>query len=197
MADGIEVMPAEALTRIEGMRKAVLDHPNAGGFFRGKGRSEVVGIWRDRATGVLCKIRLDREIDRAAWIHADVKTCADASVKIFPRHAARMGYVHRSAWYRRGLEALGRPATASVLIAVERTKPHGVQPFLLNERDLGVIGGTIDAQLHQFAECLQRDVWPGYPDGLRELSLPPWELPEQEFPSTDNAWTASADNDDL
>ena len=47
-------------------------------YFRGRGCSELVGVWRDPETGVLCKIRLDRKIDRAEWIHTDIKTTANA-----------------------------------------------------------------------------------------------------------------------
>lgn len=173
----IHVMAAEALERIEGMRKAVLAHPDAAQFFRGKGRSEVTGVWRDEASGVLCKIRLDRDIDRA-FIHADVKTCPDASDEAFTKHAGRMGYVTKAAWYRRGMAALGREATASVLIAVEQKPPHGCQTFLLDEGDLAALAADFDRTLASYAECLERDEWPSYPGGLRALKLKPWDLPD-------------------
>lgn len=191
MPEGTRIVKVDEIDSIRGMRDAVLKHETARKFFVGKGRSEVVGVWRDKATGVLCKIRLDRQLERAAFIHADVKTCQDASTAAFPRQAARMGYVHRSAWYRRGMEALGTPATASVLVAVERDRPHGVNVFALEEKDLGIIGGTIDAKIREYAECLERDEWPAYPAGIRHLSLPAWALPEQEF-SNQNEWAAAA-----
>src|SRR5690606_35349649 len=128
MPAGIEVISEDALDQVLGMKAAVLAHPDARKFSGGRGRSEVTGVRRDEATGVLCKIRLDREIGRAA-IHADVKTCTDASVDGFSRQIVRMGYARKSAFYRRGMAALGRPAIGSVLIAVEKAPPFGCQTF--------------------------------------------------------------------
>lgn len=177
MPAGVHVMPAEALDRIEGMKRAVLAHPEARQFFRGRGRSEVTGVWRDEETGVLCKIRLDRDIDRA-FIHADVKSTGDASEEVFRRQIGRMGYLWKSAWYRRGMAALGREATASVLIAVESQPPHGVAAYLLDEDDLTIVGREIDRYISAFRTCLDADFWPGYDTGLRPMKLKPWDLPD-------------------
>lgn len=187
MAEGVEVVSEDALARVQGMRDAVLSHPEARQFFRGRGASEVTGIWRDEETGVLCKIRLDRQIDRAA-IHADVKTCKDASTEGFTRQAGRMGYGRKAAFYRRGMEALRTPAIASVLIAVESQPPHGCQAFLLDEDQLNRLGRDIDSDLSRYAECLRTGEWPGYATGLRALELKPWDMPGDDNNDTDDEW---------
>lgn len=163
---------ADAIT---GMRDAVMEHPDASLFFRGRGASEVTGIWRDEDTGVLCKLRLDRDIERAA-IHADVKSCVSAQEHAFRRHAIQMGYPLKAAWYRRGMAALDRDAMGSTLIAVEKTAPHGVQLFLVEEKQIETLNRLIDRNLARFAECLRTDVWPGYQRGMRTLEMLPWEL---------------------
>jgi len=191
MDAGIEVMSAEALTRIEGMRASVMAHPDASQFFRGKGCSELVGVWIDRATGVLCKIRLDRKIDRAEHIHADIKTTNDASLKAFTRRVGQLGYHRKAAWYRRGMAELDRPANASVLIAVENPRPHGCVTYLLDETDIKVAGQEIDGCLATYRECLDTGKWSGYTTGLRHLKVAPWDLPEQQ--KARNEWDEAED----
>lgn len=186
-----EVMPAETLDRIEGMRRAILAHPEASQFFRGRGQSELTGVWIDEATGVPCKIRLDRDIGRAN-IHADVKTTTSAEAQAFTRQCGRMGYVRKAAWYRRGMTALGKPAIASVLIAAEFQPPHGVQAFCLDESDIEGFQPEISRVLTQYAECLETDNWPGYATGLRNLKLMPWDEPR----STSGDFDFEDDNDE-
>lgn len=179
MDPGIQVISEDALQRIEGMKRAVLSHPDACRFFVGKGRSEVTGIARDPETGVLLKIRLDRDLGRAS-IHADVKTCTDASEAGFARQVGRMLYALRSQFYRRVMKLLDRPAIGSVLIAVEKQPPHGCAAYLLDEGDLAGFDPVIDRALAQYAECLRTNTWPGYPAGLRQLKLLPWDEAKPE-----------------
>jgi hypothetical protein len=101
MADGIEVITEDALERIGGMRDSILAHPEASRFFAGQGQSELVGVWLDEQSGVLCKIRLDRDIGRAA-IHCDIKTTGtSAETDAFARQVGRLGYARKCAFYRR------------------------------------------------------------------------------------------------
>jgi hypothetical protein len=185
MPAGVEVISGDALDRIRGMQRAIHAHPDAGRFFEGRGRSEVTGVWRDEATGVLCKIRLDRDIGRAA-IHSDVKTTRDASAKAFERAVINFGYCRRAAFYRRGMEALGRPAIGSVLIAVEKEPPFGVQTFLLDDGDIAAMQPEIDRALRDYAECTESGEWPAYPSGLRHLKLPGYALPETTYEESDD-----------
>lgn len=174
---GIIAMPSQTMDSIEGMKNAVLSHPDASGFFRGKGASELTGIARDPGTGVLLKIRLDRSLDRAEWIHTDLKMCPDASQEAFTKHAGRMGYVRKAAFYRHVLALLDREVRASSLVAVEDQRPHGCQVFLLDEGDIAGFRRDIEANVRRYAECLKTGVWPAYESGLRELKLKPWNEP--------------------
>lgn len=204
MAEGIEVMPEETLTRIDGMERAVLAHPEASRFFVRKGRSELTGIARCPETGVLLKVRLDRTIDHAEWIHTDLKVTGDASKKAFPKHAARMGYVSRAAFYRRVFGLLDWKVTASVLIAVEREPKidrgsgpeHGCMTHLLDEGEIEIWSRAHSRHLRIHAECLQTGHWPGYDTGLSPMKSPPWELPEQPKGSVfGNEWEEAAEEE--
>jgi hypothetical protein len=177
MAAGLCVMAAEALDRIEGMKRAVLAHPQAAQYFRGKGQSEVTGVWRDEASGVLCKIRLDRMVERAS-VHMDLKRVADASKDAFRRQVGRMVYARLSQFYRRGMAALGKPAIGSSLIAVEANRPHGCQAFLLNEEQLAAFDPEINRLLGFYRECLETGDFPGYDTMYQPLDLLPWDAPQ-------------------
>ena len=112
-------------------------------YFKGVGASEVTGIWVDEPSGVRCKIRLDRELERVSH-HVDLKYTASADVRAFKRQTWSMGWMHRSAFYRRGMKALGREATASIIIASESEPAHDCNLFILDEAQIGVIGQGID-----------------------------------------------------
>ena len=144
-------------------------------YFKGVGASEVTGIWVDEASGVRCKIRLDREIERATH-HVDLKFTASADVRAFKRQTWSMGWMHRSAFYRRGMKVLGHEATASVIIASESEPAHDCNLFILDEAQIAVIGQGIDQHLAEFAACQQSGDWPGYDQEPVHLTLEDWQL---------------------
>lgn len=180
------ILPQHEMGKIPGMVAAIQRHPTARRYFEGRGVSELVGIARD-PSGALLKIRLDRSIDRAEWIHADVKMCADASPDAFSRHAGRMNYVRKMAFYRYVFELLGREVRASALVAVEDQPPHGVKPYLLDENQIAGFKTQIARNVRRYAECVKRNDWSEtYGDGNGELILKPWDAPE--LPDIDMGW---------
>ena len=193
----VEVIGEEDQARVEGAAQAVLSHPKAGQFFRGTGWSEVSGFWRDPDTGVACRIRLDRDIERAP-VHCDVKLTDDARPHAFHRIAARLGYHIKAAWYRRGMEALGRPALASTLIAVEKgvtyprgtwepgmaTGPHGVMVYTLDEDQLKVLSLQVEDDLALYRHCVKANEWPAYPEDVRTLYMKDFAM-QRDFDSAD------------
>ena len=144
-------------------------------YSKGVGASEVTGIWVDEPSGVRCKIRLDRELERVSH-HVDLKYTASADVRAFKRQTWSMGWMHRSAFYRRGMKALGREATASIIIASESEPAHDCNLFILDEAQIGVIGQGIDQYLTEFAACQQSGDWPGYDEAPVHLTLEDWQL---------------------
>lgn len=181
MEPGIHVLTEDAFARLVLAKASVLTHAEAKKFFHGQGFSEVTGIYTDPATGVRMKIRLDRDIKRVA-LHTDLKYTADITDAGFKRQAVRMGWVQRSAFYRRVMAALDRPAVGSVIVAVESGAPHDCRTFLLDEGDIAAFDKKIDGLLATYAECSATGVWPGYPQVLTPLWLNSWDLPQQVRP---------------
>ena len=135
MDPGVHVLTEDAMADLQGMTAAIQAHPRARTFFQGRGDYELTGIWRDEETGVLCKMRIDRDVERSLLI-ADLKSARDASPHGFRRDAAKMGYHRKAAFYRRGCAALGRERNSSALIVPENTPPYPVAVYLLDEGDL-------------------------------------------------------------
>lgn len=170
---GATILTPQQWDDLTGMRDAVMAHPRARSFFEGEGDNELTGVWLDPITGVACKMRLDRDVPRAAVI-VDLKSTRDASPHAFARQCANLGYHRKSAFYRRGCAALDRPRNGSALIAVESSPPYAVAVYLLDEGDLDRADTEIARHLNVYADCLDRDEWPGYGSEMTSLPMPGW-----------------------
>ena len=179
MDPDIHVLEEGAMTDLLGMTVAIQAHPRARTFFEGRGDYELTGVWRDEETGVLCKMRMDRDVERGLMI-ADLKSSRDASPGGFRLIASRMGYHRKAAFYRRGCEALGRERNSSVLIVPENTPPYPVAVYLLDEDDLAATNREITRHLNRYAMCLADDHWPGYGDEMMTLKMPPWAVGQDQ-----------------
>ena len=161
------------------MRDAVLRHPRASSLFEGLGELEVTGVFEDPETGVLCKIRPDRLVERA-HLSVNLKSTRDASPWAFGSDAARRGYHRREAFYRRGLAALETECTASALVTVESAPPYSVACYLIDEGHLRIANDEVTRLLEHFKFCEAKDYWPGYGDEFLPLRLPRWATRTEE-----------------
>ena len=175
----IAVLPEPDYASVLGMRDAILRHPRARSLFEGRGELEVTGIFEDPETGVLCKVRPDRLVERAN-LSVNLKSTRDASPWVFGSDAARRGYHRREAFYRRGLAALGRECTASALVTVESVPPYSVACYLIDEDHLRVADTEVTRLLEHFKYCEAADYWPGYGDEFLTLRLPGWATRTEE-----------------
>lgn len=167
-----------------GMRDAVLAHPRARTLFEGRGGPEITGVWEDQETGVLCKVRPDRLVERAG-MHVAVKSTRDAAPWAFPRDAENRGYFRSLALYRRGLRALGWPYQATAVLAVESTAPFDLVCYLPDEAELDGADREVTRLLRQYRTCLETDTWPGYQaaeDGFMTLRRPAWAKETNDDP---------------
>jgi hypothetical protein len=161
------------------MRDALLAHPTAGEFFRGRGRNEVTVVWADEP-GIPCKARIDRIGTVGEYpVIGDLKTARCAGRRVFERAIYQYGYHIQAAHYTRGLEALapvpaGNPFRRFVFFVVESAPPHVVACYELDEA--AQAQAEIDRQkfLRTWRRCHESGVWPGYGAGIELASLPPW-----------------------
>lgn len=171
-AAGKEIVSAEDAALVESIAAAVRGHRGASALLKGAA-TEVSLYWRDGATGVLCKGRMDAIAQHDVIV--DLKTCQDASPAAFTRSIANFGYHIQAAHYLDGYEAAtGVRPRAYIWIAVESSAPHGVAVYAADAAMLEIGAEKRAMALEIIAECTESGHWPGYPAEIQTISLPGW-----------------------
>lgn len=153
-----------------GMARAIRAHSRASKLLVG-GRAEVTARWRDEDTHVECKARADYyRPDLCTLI--DVKTTVDARESSFKWDVLKYGYHRQDAFYRAGFTAAGAPVEHFAFVAVEKIAPYPVVVHYLDADFVADGHADIRDAIEQLADALEEDVWPAYPEEIRELSNP-------------------------
>jgi hypothetical protein len=142
------------------------------------GKPEQTMVWQDSATGVWCRARID-------WLHDDLSAIDDlktttrsAHPESFARNLYSYGCDVQAAFYLRGMWALnkfGNSVPKWRWIVVETSPPYGLSVVEPGPAVLELADAKVDAALKLWAECLERDNWPGYPTRVATAELPAWE----------------------
>jgi hypothetical protein len=148
------------------------------------GKPEQTMVWQDAQTGVWCRARID-------WLHDDLSAIDDlktttrsAHPEAFAKNLYSYGCDVQAAFYLRGINALyGDRSTGAMVagmmswrwIVVETSPPYGLSVVEPSPAVLELADAKVDAALKLWAECLERDVWPGYPTKVATAELPAWE----------------------
>ncbi len=178
---GQTVLKAEEYDDIVGMAGAAWESETAANLLRGDGANEVVIVWRDQETGLLCKARMDRIGSPYGWTFVvDVKSSRDASPASFRKDVANFGYARQLAMYLDGAATLAPAERRNAIIAVEKARPFGVAIYELTDAAIEEGRKQYRRNLRQYATCKAKGSWPGYPDSLIPLSLPPWAYESEE-----------------
>jgi hypothetical protein len=162
------------------MVAAVKAHPVAGKLLTG-GDPERTLIWRDQATGVLCRAKADYL--RPDGI-VDLKTAESAAPDDLSKAAHNHGYAIQAPFYLRGYRAhygdFHTDAPFFVHIAVEKAPPYLVHVNQLTERAIAWGDRQVSQALEIFRDCTASGVWPGYPtDEITDIDLPAWVKTEE------------------
>lgn len=131
--------------------------------------------WEDSATGVKCKGRIDC-YNEELGIVIDLKTTQDASRFGFPKKLYGYGYHRQAAWYLEGLRAHGEHPRHFVFIAVETAPPYSLGLYRLTDDVLSLSKAENEALIRKYAECVRTDSWPGYTEGIEDISIPEYGL---------------------
>jgi PDDEXK-like domain of unknown function (DUF3799) len=138
------------------------------------GDSEVSIFWDD--DGVLCRMRPDRiNANRSLIVDAKFTATSAEPGTWGSTQMVRMGYYVDAAFYRRGaLEAFGT-APSYVFLVVEVEPPHLCSLVGVDAHGLELGGAKIETALREWRACLERNVWPAYPNRVCYPEIPPWE----------------------
>nr|MBP8282363.1 PD-(D/E)XK nuclease-like domain-containing protein [Chromatiaceae bacterium] len=184
-SEGRTVMTASEAGLAEGMAASVRDHPLAPVLIDG-GTPELSAIWTDAATGAPCKGRFDlARLSDGAII--DLKTTIDASPSAFARAVVSYSYATQAAAYLAGAATLGADVSDFIIIAVEKTPPFAVGIYRLPDAALELGRRRWREACVLYASCIESGQWPGYGDGIRELTLPHWAISELYTDETDTS----------
>lgn len=168
------------------------EHREAQAAFTG-GRPEATLIFKEG--GVWCRARLDWLPDDRRFFD-DFKTCDCADPDAFQRIIISLGYDVQAAFYRRGIRALGLSENPNFRFVVQEKDPPymlsviGLTPGLLDLADR-----KVDKALRLWAECLETNKWPGYPNRTMYVDCPSWheaQYLDREVRDAEAAGTRSA-----
>lgn len=173
------IVTAEEQTQVQGMVKAIADHPFASKLLQG-GVSELSLFWKDEKTNLPCKARLDYL--RYTSTVVEYKTTKKASARAFRNDAWKYGYAIQASNYQEAVrEVFGQVPDRIVFVAQEPEPPYAVQVYLASKRFLDLGERARRRGLDLFALCQETSNWPAYPNEILELDAPPWAEEELEY----------------
>lgn len=180
-ARGLLVLKPDEAESVLGMADAVRAHPEAATLLSAEGRPEVPIFWTDTVTGVDCRGMIDYLPD-GGTVLVDLKTTSDASPAALPKHFAKYGYPEQAAWYLQGAAHLGLAKFDAefVWIFVEKSAPFNVAVCRLNPADLHYAYARADLAREIYRDCSEANEWPGYPQSIQTITLPPWTRRDHE-----------------
>ena len=177
--DGLTIVRREDVELAHGMAAAVRSNALAKRYLE-RGAAEQVLVWRDEATGIVCKGRLDWISHSVPDAMAEIKTSRDVAPFFFEKNFALRSFDVQCALYADGYQTLTGRALYPKCIAVENTPPFDVIVYdLLETLEIG--RALYREMLERLAECRKADTWPGQaPTAERILRLPPWRDPSEQ-----------------
>lgn len=171
-SEGRTLLTATEAELVEGMAGGILSHPLVPALIE-EGEAELSAIWTDPASGAPCKGRFD--LARLAdGCLLDVKTSLSAAPGDFARSVLGYSYHVQGAAYESGSKALGAEIRDFLFVVVEKTPPYLSAVYRLPDSFLELGRRQWANACRIYAECRERDDWPGYPPAITELDLPSW-----------------------
>ena len=176
-AAGKTILTAEQEELCRDLAMSVWAHPSAK-MLLDKIEPEQSLLWTDPETQIQMKGRPDGIISKAGII-IDLKTCISAAPAAFKMASYKFGYHFQAALYWDGLKACGIAPKHFYIIAVEKTPPHSVAVYEVENDALSLGRSQYQQALMTLKDCLAVNRWPGYDKGILTLPLPSWAGTEE------------------
>jgi hypothetical protein len=159
------------------MRDAVWNHAIASKLLA-ETLPEQTLIWRDEATGVLCRAKADALHPEGI---VDLKSAESAAPHKLTKAVYDHGYAIQAPFYLRGFrDCFPGRVPFFAFIAVEKEPPHLVHVIQLTERAMAWGDRKVSEALQIYRDCTAAGVWPGYPtDEITDIDLPGWVRTEE------------------
>jgi hypothetical protein len=171
-AQTVPILDEDKAKALEATAKAIRQHPTAAGILHG-GKKELSVFKQDEETGLLMKGRIDclSEDEQGFQTAIDIKTCADASPGAFAKDIAAWQYHAQAAYYSNLVTA-----DFFLFIAVEKTPPHAIGIYSLDQAAMERGRSLYRAWLNKLVVCIEEDSWPAYSPEIETLTLPTWAM---------------------
>lgn len=172
---GLEIIDAAQMQTAQRQAAAVRALPDIAALLA-EGRAEVSAVWRDDATGALCRCRPDWVAPAGdGVVIIDGKTTQDASPDGFGRSIWTYAYHLQAAWYIDGWQrATGQRVHGFVFAAVESAYPHAAAAYMLGDDVIAAARAECARLTALYAECMRSGHWPGYNQDINLINLPAW-----------------------
>jgi hypothetical protein len=166
------------------MAGRVFAHPLAAKILQ-TGTPELSGYWHDDATGVRLRFRTDWVTEplpgSGRIICVDYKSAASADPRHFAKQCADFGYHQQQAWYEDGLREVEIAENIGFLFIVQQKTP----PFLVSINQIPAEHVERGRRLNRmaidrYAECCDRNDWPGYAPMIHSADFPIWAVRAEE-----------------
>lgn len=169
---------ADVKAMVDAMAAQLRAHPIASALLGDGGMAETSIFWRDEASDIMRRCRLDwRPAPRSGrTIGVDYKAMRSADPEKFAKAAIDFGYIQQHPWYVDGMVAAGLADQDATFVYVVQEK---TPPYLVSVIELDVTAVRIGRLLNRrainvYAECDRTGVWPGYTTDVAHVSLPHW-----------------------
>lgn len=180
-SDGKIVLTAQEYEIAEEMTKAVESVKASAKFLKD-------GIAEESYFGELehvpCRCRPDY-YNKKLGLVIDLKTTVDGSAKGFASSVAKFNYHIQVAFYTDLMRSLGHVVNKFLFICVEKSFPHLVSFYELDETAIELGRTKYKELLELYKYCKEKDEWWGYADfdgqkinAVQTLSLPQWKFYE-------------------
>lgn len=184
MDPSILTVQADMKAQARRMHRALIDHPASRELLTAPGPREQTIVWQDKATGLWCRCRPDRQIFDPPTIRAEIhhsvvdlkSTGREAHPDKYPNASHNLGAYFKAAFYRMGLDAVGFWPHNFFYPVVEANEPHVVAVYRMNDDAIDVGESEVRRALEEIADAKRTGRWPGYGDHVFDLNLPAWRL---------------------
>lgn len=166
----------EAATTMRLHAREFLEHTEFAGVLE-RGKPEQSVFWQDYR-GIWVKARLDWLTDDRRVI-LDYKTTALTPAK-WMRAMSDNGHDTQALLYQRGMSVLGHPGCRFVFLVQETSAPYACWLVEATESMRELANMKIARATRLWADCLERNHWPSYPNTVQPAHATNWALAEEE-----------------
>jgi exodeoxyribonuclease VIII len=160
---------------IHSIRASIFQDKVVRALFDNNDGTEITLFWQDKETGIFCRGRVDL-IATKYGVGLDLKSAqrGEARSSRFTREIETRLYYRQAAHYLDGMRALGLDVNKFLFLVVEKVGPFAHRVFELSQDFLAIGRAENRSLLNAYAECLDADKWPAYPDTIEMISPSPY-----------------------